>query len=146
MTVVPMTTTEDSFTSPMFEHPDAIRGDGPDLIFCGHYDGHDAYRRIDVDLWVLVYGNAKEAVFETFGSKAWRWEAEHNFETEWGSMRAIVKARRHMTAKLDELIDHLNEVVQHLPDEGQYGWCRRAVDVCHDAAGWIEELRKGVGI
>jgi hypothetical protein len=146
MTVLPMTTTEDSATRRMFEHPDAIRGDGPDLIFCGHFDGHDVYRRLDVDLWILVYGNATEAVFEAFGPKAWRWEAEHNIDIEWGSMRAIVKARRSTASRLDELIEHLRDIVRTLSDEGEDGWCRRAVDTCHDAADWIEELRKGVGI
>jgi hypothetical protein len=150
MTVLPMTTTEDSTTSRMFEHPDALRGDGPDLIFCGHYDGHDVYRRLDVDLWVLVYGNATEAVFEVFGSKAWRWLAEvkdPGCDTRhWGSMRAIIKARRSTTSRIDKLVERLVDVVQNLPDEGHNGWCRRAVDVCSEAADWIEELRKGVGI
>jgi len=130
----------------MYAHPDALRGAGPDLIFCGHYDGHDVYRRNDVDMWVLVYGNAKQAVLEVFGPKVWRWEREHNLGTEWGSMRAIVKAKRSTTSRLDELILHLRDVVQNLPDEGHNGWCRRAVDVCSEAADRIEELRKGVGI
>jgi hypothetical protein len=133
-------------TMRMFSHPDEIRGDGPELICCGHFDGHDVYRRLDVDLYVLVYANAKEAVFEMFGSKATRLIDESGNDLAWGSARAIKKARESVRTRLDDLIIHLRDVVQNLPDEGHNGWCRRAVDVCHDAADWIEELRKGVGI
>lgn len=143
--LLPVTTTEDGIVR-VFEHPDTLRGDGPELICCGHFDGHDVYRRLDVDLYVLVYGNAKQAVFEVFGSKANRLIAEAGNGLEWGSMRAIAKARASVSNRLDELIDHLRDVVMNLPDEGHNGWCRRAVDSCHDAADWLELLRKGAGI
>lgn len=130
----------------MYAHPDDIRGDGPDLICCGHFDGHDVYRRLDVDLYVLVYANAQEAVFEMFGSKATRLIAEAGADLGPGTARAIKKARKSVRSRLDELVIHLRDVVRFLPDEGNDGWCRRAVDSCHDAADWIEELRKGVGV
>lgn len=130
----------------MFLHPDVIRGDGPDLICCGHFDGHDVYRRLDVDLYVLVYANAKEAVFEIYGSKATRLIDEAGGDLAWGSARAIKKARESVRTQLDDLVIHLRDVVMNLPDEGHDGWCRRAVDSCSEAADWIEELRKGCGI
>lgn len=133
-------------TMRMYSHPDEIRGDGPDLICCGHFDGHDVYRRLDVDLYVLVYANAKEAVFEMFGSKATRLIAEAGDDIGPGTARAIKKARESVSSRLDELVIHLRDVVRFLPDEGHDGWCRRAVDSCCDAADWIEELRKGAGI
>jgi hypothetical protein len=133
-------------TMRMYEHPDAIRGDGPELICCGYFDGHDVYRRLDVDLYVLVYANAEEAVFEVFGSKATRAIAEAGDGIGWGSMRAIKKARVSIREQLDELVLHLIDVVRNLPDEGHDGWCRRAVDTCSEAADVIELLRKGVGV
>jgi hypothetical protein len=144
-TILPQTKTEDSIR-PQFDHPDAIRGDGPALICCGHFDGHDVYRRLDVDLYVLVYANAKEAVFEMFGSKATRLFYEAGGELAWGSARAVKKARDSVRTQLDDLVIHLRDVVMNLPDEGNDGWCRRAVDSCSEAADWIEELRKGVGV
>ena len=150
MTVLPMTTTKDDPHVRMFDHPDSLRGDGPELIYCGHFDGHDVYRRLDVDLFVLVYGNAKEAVFEVFGSKVWRWLAEvkdpNTDSRYWGSMRAVVKARASLSSQIDSLVERLRDVVMYLPDEGHNGWCRRAVDVCSEASDLIETLKKGVGI
>lgn len=143
--ILPQTTTDDR-QLPRFDHPDVIRGDGPELICCGHFDGHDVYRRLDVDLYVLVYANAKEAVFEVFGSKATRLIAEAGKDIECGSARAIKKAREFVRWRLDELIIHLQDVVRNLPDEGHDGWCRRAVDSCCEAADWLELLRKGVGV
>ena len=146
MTVLPMTTTEDSATRRMFDHPDAIRGDGPDLIFCGHFDGHDVYRRLDVDLWVLVYGNAMEAVFEVFGSKAWRREAEHNIDIEWGSMRAIVKARRSISQKLNDLWCALSDIARNVDSSTGEDWRDRVVASCSDAADVVYLFRKGAGL
>lgn len=133
-------------TMRMYSHPDEIRGDGPGLICCGHFDGHDVYRRLDVDLYVLVYANATEAVFEVFGSKATRMIAEAGDNIGPGTARAIKKARESVRDRLDELVIHLRDVVRFLPDEGHDGWCRRAVDCCSEAVDWIEELRKGVGV
>lgn len=143
--ILPQTRTEDSIR-PRFDHPDAIRGDGPELICCGHFDGHDVYRRLDVDLYVLVYASAKEAVFEMYGSKATRLIYEAGGDLAWGTARAVKKARESVRTQLDDLIIHLRDVVMNLPDDGHDGWCRRAVDSCSEAADWIEELRKGVGI
>lgn len=145
ISVLPQTATADSHER-VFDHPDAIRGDGPELICCGHFDGHDVYRRLDVDLYVLVYANDPSAVFEVFGSKATREIAEGGNDLGWGSMRAIKKARVSIRQRLDELVLHLHDVVRNLPDEGHNGWCRRAVDSCCEAADVIELLRNGVGI
>jgi hypothetical protein len=146
MTVLPMMTTGDSATRRMFDHPDAIRGDGPELISCGHFDGHDVYRRLDVDLWVLVYGNAKEGVLEVFGSKAWRWAAENNFETEWGPMRAIVKARRSISEKLSELWCTLSDIARNSAIIDGDDCRKRVVTACGDAADVVYLFRKGVGL
>lgn len=143
--ILPDTTTLDQMMR-VFSHPDEIRGDGPELFCCGHFDGHDVYRRHDVDLYVLVYANAREAVFEMYGSKATRLIAEGGIDLAWGSARAIKKARESVRTRLNDLVIHLRDVVMNLPDEGHDGWCRRAVDVCSEAADWIEELRKGVGV
>ena len=148
--VLPRMDTEDSATKRFFEHPDAIRGDGPELIFCGHFDGHDVYRRLDVDLWVLVYGNSEECVFSIPESRVYEWFANIEDPNEnlghWGSMRAVYNAKRSFYSGVQDLIDKLRLVVANLPDEGHNGWCRRAVDVCSDAADLIEDLRKGVGL
>jgi hypothetical protein len=150
MSVLPMTTTEDSTTRRMFEHPDAIRGDGPELIFCGHYDGHDVYRRLDVDLWVLVYGNSTEAIFEVFGSKAWRWLAEVKDPScdtrHWGSMRAIVKAKRSIGEKLSDLWCALSDIARNVDGSTGEDWRDRVVASCSDAADVVYLFRKGVGI
>jgi hypothetical protein len=143
--ILPNTRSEDQ-RERRFDHPDAIRGDGPELICCGHFDGHDVYRRLDVDLYVLVYANDKDAVFEVFGSKANRMIAEAGNDIGWGTARAIKKARECVRGELDELIIHLRDVVMNLPDEGHNGWCRRAVDSCCEAADWLELLRIGVGV
>ena len=45
---------------------------------------------------------------------------------------------------MTDIAERLRSVVQNLPDEGHDGWCRRAVDVCDEAADEIERLREQV--
>jgi len=141
--VLPRMDTEDSATKRFFEHPDAIRGDGPELIFCGHFDGHDVYRRLDADLWVLVYANTPGAVFEAFGSKVWRAEAEGAADG-WGTYRAIVKAKACVSARLNDLWCDLSDIARGC-DEGD-GWRERVIQSCSSAADVVYLFQKGVGL
>jgi hypothetical protein len=142
-----MTTTKDSRTEKMFPYSDAIRGDKAALFFCGHFDGHDVYRRFNVDLWVLVYGNATETICEVCGSQSQQWEAEHNLDAEWGAMRAIVKARQATIEWFDRLIQDTRTAMKGLPTNVPNTYAGfPSADDCLDTMDWLERFRKRVGV
>lgn len=110
------------------------------LIFCGHFDGHDVYRHSCQDRFVVVYANDESAAFEVTWSMASHWLARNPDMDEWGTMRAVVKARGSLVQRLDELVWRLRAIVQRHPDDTRIGSV--VCDSCDEAADWIETLRK----
>jgi hypothetical protein len=141
----PTMTTKDDPDARSFQHPATLGWRKDDLLYCGHFDGHDCYKTVCSDHFVLVYANEPDAVFKVSWAIAAFWKSQHPDMTEWGSMRAVVKAKAALAHKIDDLLHKLIDVVRNLPDDGHDGWCRRAVDVCAEAADAIETLRKGCG-
>lgn len=146
MTVLPVFTTVDNEAFAEFSPPCdlAYRADDDCLVFCGHFDGHDAYYRTDANLFVLVYGSDPSAVFESSWEKAHRWLDAHPLMDEWCSMRAVVKARKSLSRKLDVLVGRLDQIVVEHEDDSEFGV--RVCDACAEASDMIKSFRKGAGL
>lgn len=118
------------------------RGGG--LLFCGHFDGHDTYRRIEGDEFVLVYGNSPEAVFQSSLQRATRWLQDNGGMSRWGSMRAVVKGRAELIRQIDEIIAKLNRIKERTSDDDSFGVF--VCDTCFDAADLLETFRDEAGL
>lgn len=151
MTAFPRTDTPDCRFARRYREPAALGWrDDVLLTFCGHFDGHDVYRRFDFETYVVVWENSEDAVAEIQWSSAAFWLSNNPDETEWGTMRAIVKGRRSLVERLDECVRTLRFVFFRHPDTTPKDWpqgiAALTCDVADDAAEWIETLRKGVGL
>lgn len=141
MSVFPVFDTVDSPYERKFAEPHEVgwRSDVP-LVFCGHFDGHDVYRQLSQDRFVVVYASDPSAAFEVTWQMASYWLANNPNMTEWGTMRAVVKARGSLVQRLDELVWRLRAIVERHPDDTSLGAI--VCDTCGEAADWIETLKK----
>lgn len=121
----------------IFREPEDLRPDVYEdavLLPCGHFDGHDCYRHADRDRYVLVYADDPSAVYE----------GNHQAEevTDWGTSRAIRKARVALVDQIDSVVDRLWHILKAHPDNTP--WDVLVCDTAAEAAELIESLRAGV--
>jgi hypothetical protein len=124
----------------IFREPEDLNHDYEDanLLPCGHFDGHDVYRHVARDRYVLVYADDAAAVYEA-SYPAVPSEAEN-----WGTKRAIVKGRKALIERIDTLVERLYEILQHHPDDTPFDVM--VCDAASDAAEMIESLRGGASL
>lgn len=140
MTVFPRLTTKDNPHAREFYEPHALGWpEGSTIVFCGHFDGHDVYRRVGFDRFLVVYGNDASAMFEVSAEMA-----AHAAIDDWGTMRAVAKGRMNLVKQLDELVERLDGITRTHPDNSSFDVV--VCDSCAEAADWIGILRKEVGL
>lgn len=141
MTILPKTTTPDNPNVRQYRSLWELGcAFADDCVFCGHFDGHDVYKRAGFDRYVVVYGDDGSAAFEVAWSSAANWLDRNPAMDEWGTMRAVVKGAENISRSLDELTDRLRQIARKHPDDTSFDVV--VCDSCSDAAEWIDLLRK----